>query len=52
MEAAIVINRGKADRASVEEALRTAGIGGEVELVAGDRIEERVRSSRRDPAAH
>ena len=44
MEAAIVINRGKADRASVEEALRTAGIGGEVELVAGDRIEERVRS--------
>ena len=44
MEAAIVINRGKADRASVEEALRTAGIGGEVELVAGDRIEEFVRS--------
>ncbi|HTG63963.1 MAG TPA: diacylglycerol kinase family protein [Sphingomicrobium sp.] len=44
MEAAIVINRGKADRASVEEALRTAGIVGEVELVAGDRIEERVRS--------
>ena len=44
MEAAIVINRGKADRASVEEALRTAGIGGEVELVAGDRIEELVRS--------
>ena len=44
MEAAIVINRGKADRASVEEALRAAGIGGELELVAGDRIEEFVRS--------
>ena len=44
MEAAIVINRDKADRVAVEEALRSAGIGGEVELVAGDRIEERVRS--------
>jgi len=43
VEAAIVINRDKADRVSVEEALRAAGIAGDVELVAGERIQERVR---------
>jgi len=43
MEAVIVINRDKAGGASVEEPLRAAGIAGDVELVDGKRIEERVR---------
>jgi YegS/Rv2252/BmrU family lipid kinase len=42
MEAAIVINRDKADRASVEEALRSAGIEGPIEMVDGSRITAQV----------
>ena len=44
MEAVTIINRGKADRKAVEDALGGAGLSGPVELVPGDEIEERVRS--------
>ena len=43
MEAAILINEGKADRAEVEQALSSAGISGAVELVAGRRIAARAK---------
>ena len=43
MEAAILINEGKADRAEVEKALGSAGISGAVELVAGRRIAARAK---------
>ena len=42
MEAATVLNRGKADRAAVEKALRAAGIDGPIEMVDGSRITAHV----------
>ena len=44
MEAAIVINRDKGDAKAVEEALRAAGVQGEVDAVDGRDIERRVRA--------
>jgi YegS/Rv2252/BmrU family lipid kinase len=43
MEAATILNRGKADRAAVEEALRSAGVAGPIELVEGERIAARSK---------
>ena len=42
MEAATILNRGKADRTTVEEALRAVGIEGPVELVEGKHIAARA----------
>jgi diacylglycerol kinase family enzyme len=42
MEAATILNRGKADRTTVEEALRAVGIKGPVELVEGKHIAARA----------
>ena len=44
MYAATIINRNKADRETVEQALRAAGIEGPVELVEGRRIAERAQA--------
>ncbi|MGH6706186.1 MAG: diacylglycerol/lipid kinase family protein [Sphingomicrobium sp.] len=44
MEAVTILNRNKGDRASVEAALRAAGIRGPVEAVDGQDIEERTRA--------
>lgn len=44
MEAAIVINKDKSDRAAVEAALRAVGILGTVEMADGRHIEECVRA--------
>ena len=44
MYAATIINRNKADREMVEQALRAAGIEGPVELVEGRRIAERAQA--------
>jgi YegS/Rv2252/BmrU family lipid kinase len=44
MEAAIVINKGKGDRAAVEAALRAAGIRGAIDMADGRHIEERVQA--------
>ena len=44
MEAAIVINRDKGDAKAVEEALRAAGVQGEVDAVDGRDIERCVRA--------
>jgi YegS/Rv2252/BmrU family lipid kinase len=43
MEAATILNRDKADRTTVEEALRSAGVDGSIELVEGKRIAARAK---------
>ena len=43
MEAATIINRGKANGAAVEQVLRSAGIEGPVEAVEGKRIAARAK---------
>ena len=50
MEAVTIINCGKAERATVEDALRAAGISGPIDLVPGNEIEERVNAHRRKGA--
>ena len=43
MEAATILNRDKADRAAVEQSLRSAGIDGPIEAVEGNRIAARAK---------
>jgi diacylglycerol kinase family enzyme len=45
MDAVTIINRDKADRDAIADALSASGVGGAIELIEGSRIEERSRDA-------